>query len=319
MPTTETPYIARNPRDLITAEDWNQMQILVREDIGAQVQKAIEELFAVPQAGDSLKLEGKTRAELAQEIIDAATQEMNKRTGYMRVFKRLNQEESIIEHGLKDYPVVDVYELLWFDVICSEDDIKEKHKVLFFLYHSSEKRLRTKTEGGTVEEAEIEPTGPGVFKVPLERMLELYGVEYDAETSLGDLETELWEAFFSDPNDMFDDRHYCHSPWFDRCCGEKRSVAELKKRGDWDELWFQTRPVKTVNARFSPDLTGNQQGIDERLPQGVQIRQFDFDKLGAKIIERPTFQLPADADGTRPTPIPDDLSEELPVMILLKV
>lgn len=318
MPTTVTPYITRNPRDLITAEDWNQMQILMKEDIRSQVLKALEELLSVPKAGDAEKLEGKTRAELAKEIINSAIQEMNKRTGYMRIFKRLTKEEIFIKHELKDYPVVDVYELQWFDVICSEDDIKEKHKVLFFLYHSSEKRLRTKTEGGTLEEAEIEPTGPGVFKVPFEKMLELYNVSYDDETSLGDLEAEFWRAFFSAPNDEFDDDHHCHSPWWDRCCGEKRSVGELKKRGDWNELWFQTRPVKTVNPPSPIPPSNTQPGTDERHPSDVLIRQLDFDTIGARVLESHVFPEPPTTDDGG-TQIPEHLQDELPVMILLKV
>src|SRR5262249_54985365 len=126
MPTDVSPYIARQPRDLITAEDWNQMQVLIREDIQAQIQKALGELQTVPKAGDSGKLDGKSLAELEKEIIDAATQTLNRRTGYMRAFKRLTTEGSIVKHELKDYPVVDVYQLQWFEVICSEDDIKQK-------------------------------------------------------------------------------------------------------------------------------------------------------------------------------------------------
>jgi hypothetical protein len=314
MPATESPYITRHPRDLITAEDWNQVQLLIKDDIKAQIRKSLEELITVPKAGDAGKLEGKSSSELAQEIIDAAIQFMNRRTGYMRTFKRLTKEESLIKHELKDYPLVDVYQLEWFDVICSEDDIKEKHKVVFFLYHSSERRLRTKTAGGQVEEAEIEPAGPGVWKVPFHQLLQLYKVPYDADTTLGDLEEEFWQAFYSSPNDRFDDDHYCHSPWFDRCCGEKRTVGELKKRGDWDEMWFQTRPLKTVNP---PPPTTNP-ALDQRHPPDVRIRQYDFDTIGAKVLETHTFP-PAAPAGENPGGIPNHLREEIPVMILLKV
>jgi hypothetical protein len=213
---------------------------------------------------------------------------------------------------------VDVYELQWFDVICSEDDVKEKHAVLFFLYHSSEKRIRTKTVGGTVEEAEIEPTGPGNFRIPFLKMLELYKVPYDDESSLGDVETEFWRAFFSPPNDEFDDDHHCHSPWFDRCCGEKRSIGELKKRGDLNELWFKTQPVKIVNPPSPIPPSGNEPGLDERLPSDVVIRQFDFDTIGARVLESHVFAQPPATDDGEPQ-IPDHLVEELPVMILLKV
>lgn len=308
MPETVTPYLERKPRDLITAEDWNEMQVLIRKDIDAQLRAAIEAIQQVPKSADSSKLGGKTPEELAQQIIDSALQGLNERTGYMRVFKQLQptppapsgQKEdlkiSYIEHELKDYPVVDVYQLLPFEVICSEDDVKEKHEVLFYLYHSSEKKIRTKVADDTIQEAEIEPSGDFVFKIPFSKMLELYKVEYDDDSSLGDLETDFWEAFYSAPDDEFEDDQDCHSPWFDRCCGERRSVGELKKRGDWDDMWFQMRPVKTINSDG-----------ESRLPPFVGVAQLDFDRVG--LVYRPVQQ---GDDNTVPT-------EPLPVMVLLKV
>ncbi|MEZ5401871.1 MAG: hypothetical protein R2729_19510 [Bryobacteraceae bacterium] len=301
MPDTVMPYVERKPRDLITAEDWNEMQILIRKDIDAQLRAAIAAIQQVPKSADSTKLGGKTPEELAQQIIDSALQDLNKRTGYMRVFKKLQPSVgtqlkiSYIEHELKDYPVTDVYQLTPFAVICSEDDIKERRQVLFYLYHSSEKKIRTKVADGAIVEADIEPAGELIFKIPFSKMLELYNVPYDDESSLGDLETEFWEAFYTAPNDEFDDGEDCHSPWFDRCCGDRRTVGELKRRGDWDELWFQTRPIKTVN----PELAG-------RLPQNVAVGQLDFDRVAMTYI-------PAPPGNDQPVPQP------LPVMVLLKV
>src|SRR5262252_1693576 len=54
------------------------------------------------------------------------------------------------------------------------------------------------------------------------------------------------------PNDEFEEDQYCHSPWFEKCCGEQRTVGELKKRGDWDDIWFQMRPRKTINFPVPP-------------------------------------------------------------------
>lgn len=314
MPAVEKPYIERSPRDLITAEDWNQMQRLIKDDIKAQVQKALEELMSVPKSGDAAKLEGKSRSELAQEIIESATQLFNRRTGYMRVFKRLSQEETLIEHELHDYPVVDAYELQWFDVICSEDDSKSKVKTTFFLYHSSEKRLRVRVDGEMLD-AEIEPSG-GVWKVPFAQLLELYKVSYDGDSTLGDLETEFWRAFFSGTNDSFDDDHYCHSPWFDRCCGEKRTVAELKRRGDWDDLWLQTRPIKPVSVNAVPAGSAESPEAPDKARLDVVIHQYDFDKLGASLSGAPEFPGPSKAGEAA---MPSHLTGELPVMLLLKV
>jgi hypothetical protein len=194
-----------------------------------------------------------------------------------------------------------VYQLEFFDVICSEDDVKEKESVLFYLYHSSEKKIKTRDSGNQPVEAEIEPPGDAIFKIPFAKMLEIYKVPYDSDTTLGDLETEFWEAFYAKPNDEFEDDEDCHSPWFDRCCGEKRTVNELKKRGDWDEIWFKTKPVKTVNV----DASDNAEDPQPR-PRHVRVEQYDFDQLG--LIYRP----PAPTTG-QPEP------EPLPVMVLLKV
>ena len=200
MPETVTPYIERHPRDLITAEDWNTLQVLIRKDIAKSLEEAIAEINDVPKAGDAAKLAGKTPEQLAAEIIDSALQEVNKRTGYMRVFRKLQVTKpddvkvSLIEHCLKDFPVTDVYQLETFEVICSEDDVKAKESVLFYLYHSSEKKIKTRDATNAAIEAEIEPPGDAVFKIPFAKMLEVYHVEYDDDTSLGDLETEFWRS-----------------------------------------------------------------------------------------------------------------------------
>src|SRR5262249_19116802 len=103
MADTVVPYIERHPKDLITAEDWNEMQVKVQNDIKKKVDDAIAAKTEVAKAGDASKLGGKTPEQLTQDIIKAALQELNKRTGYMRIFKMLTAgKEAIIEHGLKD-------------------------------------------------------------------------------------------------------------------------------------------------------------------------------------------------------------------------
>ncbi len=296
MPDTVTPYIERHPKDLITAEDWNEVQVRIQKDIKDKVDKAIADKKEVEKSDDATKLGGKTPEQITKEIIDAALQELNKRTGYMRVFKMLTAgKESIVEHGLKDFPVTDIYQLQEFNVVCSEDDVKEVHTVLFYLYHSSERSIRFKDENNAIKSIPIEEGGT-VHRIAFSEMLRIYDVKYDSNTTLDDLETEFWDAFYNKPNDRFDDDRDCHSPWFDRCCGEKRTVDELKKRGDWDEIWFQTRPAKTINAQFpAPPLVAN------TLPPDVRVDQYDFNTLGI------TYT------GVDPMPV------ELPVMLLLKV
>ena len=126
--------------------------------------------------------------------------------------------ENIIEHNLGDAPLVDVYQLNYFPVICSEDDQKSDPWVNFYLYHSSEKRLRLEAEKPAIE---IESAKGPFHRILFSDMLTRYNVSYTEDSTLDDLETEFWKALFGEPNDSFDDDQYCHSPWFDRCC-EKR-------------------------------------------------------------------------------------------------
>lgn len=273
MATEFNPYIPRNPGDLVTAEDWNDIQRKVKEDIGKQVKDAVSKITKVAEAENAHKLDNQTSDELAKAIVQQALQELPKRTGYKRLFKRLQgNEEKIVNHELGGCPLVDIYQLEFFEVVCSEDDQKNKEEVFFFLYHSSERKIRFTAVGSPATPppgVEIEPTGETAFRIPFAHMLAYYNVEYTDSSSVGDLETEFWQAFLVDPNDDFDDDQYCHSPWFDRCCGEKRTVGELKSRGDWDELWFKVKPRKTINAAAATSA-----------PTDLEVVHFDFNKLG---------------------------------------
>lgn len=306
MATETTPYITRNPGDLITAEDWNEMQRKIKEDIANRVKDAIEKLDKVPNADNAAKLENKTADELSAEILEKARQELPTRTGYRMLFKRLKTgEEKVIEHGLKAAPLVDVYQLDYFPVVCSEDEEKLCMWVNFYLYHSSEKKLRPPTSGGNPIEIESIDSHP--YKIKFSDLLSLYQVKYTETSTLADVENEFWKALFAAPNDEFDDDQYCHSPWFDKCCCDLKTVEDLKKRGDWDDIWFQMRPRKTINYSFATATESTP------APTQIQIAHFDFDSLGIKLLENPI--LPGSQGETGPVPRAD----ELKVMVLLKV
>ena len=310
MPTEPSPYIPQNPGDLLTAEAWNAMQQKIREDIAKQIQEAIKKVQTVPKAGDAQKLGGKTTDELTKDILDKALAEIPTRTGYQMIFKRLKKDEDkVIEHGLKCSPLVDVYQLDYFPVVCSEDDQKSKMFVNFYLYHSSEKKLRLENETFVIEPAQGPP-----YRIALEIMLHRFEVKYTLGTSLGDLETELWKKVFASQNDEFDDDQYCHSPWFDRCCREETTVGELQNKGPWNDLWFQMRPRKTINYPYGPagaTPAANPEGsAAQPAPTQVQVVHFDFDTLGARLLSDPVY----------PDGLPAEINkQELKVMLLLKV
>ncbi len=308
MAIDTNPYIPRNPGDLITAADWVNVQLKIKEDIGKQIQTAINNLTTVKNSENTHKIDNQTSDELTEAILEKAKQELPKRTGYQRLFKHLKfNEETVIKHDLDTNPLVDIYQLDPFEVICSEDDEKTKNNTtLFYLYHTSEKKLRA-TIGGATATADIEPAGRTPFRIPFHELLSLYKVSYTDDSSLGDLETEFWDAFFKAPNDEFDDDTYCHSPWFDRCCGENRTVAELKRRGDWDEIWFKVKPRKTINF---PAPSGDTKPFPA--PPPLQVVHFDHETIG---IGYPPKDEPSQATATASAQSP----AILPLMILLKV
>ncbi len=192
-------------------------------------------------------------------------------------------------------------------MVCAVDDDKLRAQVRFFLYHTSEKKIRAPDRQGP--SVEIEVTDEPPFRIPLASMLDLFSVEYTDASSLGDLDTEFWTALFSEPNDTFDPDSYCHSPWYERCCREERTVGSLKEKGDWDELWLKIHPRKTVNpptATFSPgtDNTGFEQ---VRSPRGILVEHHDLNTLSLTLKEK--IANPDTPDATQP----------MCLMVLLKV
>lgn len=319
MPTPiQEPYVTTKPGDLITAELFNGLQSTIRQDIADKIQKATSDIQAgkVASADDAAKLGGQTPKQLEDEIIQKALAILPTRTGYKMIFKRLTKDdETVIEHGLKACPLVDIYQLDYFKVVCAVGETKDDQNdafVNFYLYHSDEKKLKSVAD--KTKTIEIEPTDGKhhPFKIPFATMLDLVGVKYTDTQSLDDLEIEFWKAFFKAPNDEFDQDQYCHSPFFEKCCGERRSVATLKQRGDWDDLWFQMRPRKVVNFPASPVLTAptDRNRIASALAD-VQVVQFDFDTIGVQLLADPVY--PTDIT------LGDAAKKELKVMLLLKV
>ena len=156
--------------------------------------------------------------------------------------------EKIIKHNLKTLPLVDVYQLDYFQAVAGRgENDNEPVWVNFFLYHTGERTISVKV-GGTTVKAIIEAQDHTPFRIRFADMLALYKVKYTDSTTLDDLETDFWTAFSGAPNDQYDVDQFCHSPWFEKCCcGEQRSVKELKERGDWEDIWFKMVPRRTIN------------------------------------------------------------------------
>lgn len=265
------PYEPTSPGDLITAELFNRVQVSTREDIAKQVKAAVDAHQYVERAKNADALEQKTRDQIVEEIVKQLKGLLPGLTGHKVVYKRLQPDEpAVIEHKLGDYPVVDVCELERFPVVASADGKQWYDKVHWFLYHRTEMKIR-RPEGAPADAPALitieESRGP-VFRQRFKDVLVQYGVPADGQTALGDVVNELWKTLFSGLNDPFDETSYANSPWFDRCCGDRRTVESLIRGGEWDDLYLKVVPRKTINS------------VAPVWPLGVEVVHYDRDRLG---------------------------------------
>src|SRR6476661_6544807 len=90
----DTVYLEAKPGDLITAENWNELQKRIHQDVVDTTQKAVSGVTDVNHAKDSDKLDGKTAKELADEIVTRAVQEVHLQSGYQQIFTVLHYDPS---------------------------------------------------------------------------------------------------------------------------------------------------------------------------------------------------------------------------------
>jgi hypothetical protein len=312
------PYVPAVPGALITAENINLMQSKIRDDIAKQTKDALGGIKSVPHADDADKLEGTSKSDLINQIVSRAVAEIRANSGYKQLFKVLKVgQEKLIKHNLHLCPLVDLYQLDYFPVVCSEDNQTYGSWTTFYLHHSGEKRLRIEKTGKFLE---IQPSDRPIFRIPLCDLLERYKVQYSDDSSLSDLVNDFWEAFFQAPNDDFDEEQYCHSPWFQKCCRDEKTVRDAKRNGDWDDLWVQFRPRKTVN--YPNFVEGNWRSVSPTpAPTEIQVVQYDPETIGLTLLTAPILPKEPTLDepvGKITDSIPD-FPNEIKLMVLLKV
>lgn len=321
------PYVPHNPGDLITAEDWNGMQVDVRKDMAEQIASSIAKVKDVDHATSADKIGGQSVSDLTKTILDQVFALLPKRTGYMQVFCNLAPNtDKIIQHKLKSYPIVDVYQLDYFQAVCAKsDNTADTHAewVQFYLYHSDEPRLRLSGSNVAIE-IETKPKFRIPWKALIDQLVDQKLLTYTDDTTLDDLDTDFWRALFSPPNDEFDPDSYCHSPWFEKCCGEKRSIGDLRKHGDWDNLYLKIQPQKTINF---PLGTTPPPPFTEIMPEvsNVRVSQLDPDTVALRLLKDPVLpgwlapQVSLGAGQLPMLPLPADYTHREQVMVLLKV
>jgi hypothetical protein len=239
---TIMPYIPQNPGDLITAENWNQMQVDIRQDIQASIKAAEDDIKAgtVAKAQDATTLEGETLTQITSDNDKRYAYKVHDHEGvaaYRRYFKEFTYQlpDAFLRHGLHRFPIVDTYRL---------DDVVKKQptatdaadytgcKFLFFRKHQDADPYGLYVSSGRDNE---------LLGVQLDELVKEYNVDVKDDDSIEDAIGDTWDEVFKAPSDKI---QYCQTPWVKECCDKSRTVGDLKKSGDWPDLYIAMRPLK---------------------------------------------------------------------------
>lgn len=272
MANETTPYISRNPGDLVTAEDWNEVQVKIKEDMQNQIESAKEEVkeTGVKRADNADKFDNKTPKGWTDELdkrYSLKVHDHEELAAYRRYFKQMEPGDTVVlEHKLGRFPLVDVYELQSILPSPAEGDpIQEK----FYLHYHHEERDRD--ELFTRDRGRVHwPWG-----TPIEQLLLEYQVEWEDDDSLGDVVNDFLDAFFAPPTD-----HITHrtSPWID---GKRdRTIAGLKRRDEWPDIRWCVRPQKLIaGSPLSVTVVVNDATTTTTVTPLVNIFHLSYDTL----------------------------------------
>lgn len=230
-----TEYIKHNPGDLITSEDWNDVQKRIKEDIDSKIGAAKEEIkkTGVERADNADKFDNKTPKAWTDELDQRYAAKIHDHEG-MAAYRRFIKEFTVdinkvlLKHDLGRFPLVDVYELL---PVTTKADF-EKCKLLFYYGHTDAEQfgLWVKVYRDRV------PLG-----ISFEKLLAELEVEYEDDDTIEDVLNDMWAALMKDPNDEI---AHCETDWVKECCGQRRTVGDLKKADQWHDLYVAIKPRK---------------------------------------------------------------------------
>ncbi|HWQ15749.1 MAG TPA: hypothetical protein VNL77_23310 [Roseiflexaceae bacterium] len=261
-PTTPAPYIPRNPGDLVTAEDWNDMQVAVRTDLAANAAadaQRDEELRQLIANVDAPKFGGKTPDEWTDELDQRYIRrdDPGAMGEYRRYFKQLNRqvidertnqqifEPCVIEHKLCRYPLVEVYELLPVFAHVPQTDGRGGvpagyENVKFLIYYASKRDPMADLL--TTESSDRYYWGDD-FKL----LLSQFDLKPALTQKLDDVVNDIFGKMF-DPGlgqDQFDRDTYNVSEYVQkRMIDTDQTVGDLMKGGQWNDLRVAIRPVQ---------------------------------------------------------------------------
>jgi hypothetical protein len=295
MTDEKTPYINGKPGDLITAENWNQVQIDIKKDIDSrvgEVNAALEEHKKAPV--DASTFAGKDPEEWTDDLDKRYALLNHSHDGvrrYQCYFLELETVDGIIGrlqpaviiHDMKRHPIVQVYELL---AVKDFPDGGKKYRFCFCgPEHQPDEDLDFVTKswderhwGDPIEDvidalaSDLDAGARNAFK----------GQFQDKSTLnawLSKLETALFEP--GPAQYHFDSGDVYRTEWIRARAKEK--VSELKDSGEWPPL-FVYRP-RLVNA-FLPQGTPEKIGIFHLNSNEVEIAPQESSELCLMVILR---------------------------------
>jgi hypothetical protein len=255
------PYIAAQPGELITAQAWNEVQVDVKKDIADEISAAKEDIVhtGVDKSKDSDEFDGKTADEWTAELDQRYAPKLHDHEG-QSVWRRYIKEftpkvnEALLTHELGRFPIVDVYELL--AVTTAKVGDKTDCKILLFNGHADTDELDLRV---TVYRDRA------LRGIPFEHFAAEVALQYTDDSSIADVIDDFWTQFMLDPNDEIE---HCQTGWLDDCCEKNRTVGELKKAGDWDDLYIALNPHKS--------------GLGADPPSRLDVSHVNYDTLYLK-------------------------------------
>ena len=252
-----TPYERFEPAQLIAADRMNIMQVDIKKDIQARIEAVKAEITkaGVDRAGNADKFDNRSPKDWTDVLDQRYAGKVHDHEGmaaYRRYIKEFTADTNavLLEHKLGRFPLVDIYELL---PVTNKQGFADC-KLLFYYGQADidDFNLWVRVYRDRI------PLG-----LPFEQVLAELGVQYDDDDTIEDVLNDLWAAFLRDPNDKI---KHCTSPWVEECCGQRRTVADLKRADQWNDLYLAIKPRKCGKSA-------------DTAPPKVEVAQINYNTL----------------------------------------
>jgi hypothetical protein len=252
------PYVKFEPGQLIDAERMVKMQQDIRAELAANAAedaKNVDELKGLITNVDAPKFGGKTPDDWTDDLDKRYIKRDEPQAGgqYRRYFKQIDREvagpentrmfePAVIEHKLCRYPLVEVYELrpLFNESppgITDAEPLFDWQQIKFLMYYAS-RRDRI------AELLRTESSDWFYWGDPVSVWLDQFNVRPKPTQKLDDLLNDFWGNMFNPglEQDSFKGESYGHTPYLQNWINQDKSVNDLVKGGQWEDLRVAIRP-----------------------------------------------------------------------------